>query len=81
MIELSDHISNDLDCLVVDNGEPKPRGQPTYTTVVSRDKGIAIRDEIAMSLRMNDLVRPTPIDREMGRNPYGHLYYKQPYGK
>ena len=81
MIELADTVTDDLECLLVDNGEPKPRGRPTYTTVASRDKGIAIRDQIAVSLRMNDLIRPTPIDRAMGRNPYGHLYYKQPYGK
>ena len=81
MIELADMVTDDLEFLVVDNGEPKPRGRPTYTTVASRDKGIAIRDQIAVSLRMNDLIRPTPIDRAMGRNPYGHLYYKQPYGK
>ena len=78
MIDLADNHLEDLECLLVDNGEGRARSRPTYMNIMTKSKGSKIRDQIASTLASNFLCRPIGMTQwTMERNPYGHLYYHE----
>lgn len=58
--------------LVTDNGEPKRGGRPTASQIESKQRGMKIREEMALRLAEAGINRP--LGAQTKRNAYGLVY-------
>ena len=73
MFELTQVHTTDVDCLIADAGDEKPRTRMTQIESFRYWEGSKVRNELAAHLQRCNVSRQ--MNKNLRRNAYGHIYY------